>query len=54
MTTIDCRYGSDLGCTAQHSPSATTLEIDDPTDNQGKGERFSPPIWWLPPLSAES
>ncbi len=42
MTTIHCRYGGDLRCTAQHGPSATTLETDAPTDNQGKGERYSP------------
>jgi len=54
MTSINCRYGSDLRCTAQHSPSTTTLEIYDPTDNQGKGERFSPPIWWLTPWPAAS
>ena len=42
MTTIHCRYGGDLRCTAQHGPSETTLETDAPTDNQGKGERFSP------------
>lgn len=54
MTSIHWLYGSDLRCTAQHGPSATTPETNAPTDNQGKGERFSPPIWWLPPLPAAS
>ncbi|MEB3193759.1 MAG: OsmC family protein [Cyanobacteriota bacterium] len=42
MTTIQCLYGGELRCTAHHEPSASLLETDAPTDNQGKGERFSP------------
>jgi putative redox protein len=42
MTTIHCAYGGDLRCTARHEPSASLLDTDAPTDNQGKGERFSP------------
>lgn len=42
MTTMDCVYGGDLRCTARHHASACLLETDAPTDNQGKGERFSP------------
>lgn len=42
MTTILCTYGGELRCTAQHGPSGSQLDTDAPTDNQGKGERFSP------------
>lgn len=42
MTTIQCLYGGELRCTSRHEPSASLLETDAPTDNQGKGERFSP------------
>jgi putative redox protein len=42
MTTIQCLYGGELRCTSRHEPSGTLLETDAPTDNQGKGERFSP------------
>jgi putative redox protein len=42
MTTIDCRYDGSLRCHAVHGPSASTLQTDAPTDNQGQGERFSP------------
>jgi putative redox protein len=42
MTTIQCLYGGELRCTARHDPSASLLETDAPSDNQGKGERFSP------------
>jgi len=42
MTVIDSRYQGQLRCLAQHGPSGTQLETDAPTDNQGKGERFSP------------
>jgi putative redox protein len=42
MTTIQCLYGGELRCTARHDPSASRIETDAPTDNQGKGERFSP------------
>ena len=42
MTTMHCVYGGELRCTARHEPSASQLETDAPTDNQGQGERFSP------------
>ena len=41
MTTMHCVYGGELRCTATHEPSASRLDTDAPTDNQGKGERFS-------------
>lgn len=42
MTTILCSYGGELRCNARHDPSGSLLDTDAPTDNQGKGERFSP------------
>jgi putative redox protein len=35
-------YKGDLRTSATHLQSGTTIETDAPTDNQGKGERFSP------------
>lgn len=35
-------YKGNLRCEAEHLQSKTTLETDAPTDNRGKGERFSP------------
>ncbi len=35
-------YKGDLRTVATHLQSGTTMETDAPTDNQGKGERFSP------------
>ncbi len=35
-------YAGNLRCTAKHIQSGTTIESDAPTDNRGKGERFSP------------
>lgn len=35
-------YTGNLRCTATHVQSGTTIETDAPTDNRGKGERFSP------------
>ncbi len=35
-------YTGDLRTLATHVQSGTTIETDAPTDNQGKGERFSP------------
>ena len=42
MTLIDSTYTGQLRCLASHGPSGTALETDAPTDNQGRGERFSP------------
>ncbi|MBM5797648.1 MAG: OsmC family protein [Cyanobacteria bacterium M_surface_7_m2_040] len=42
MTTITSRYDGGLRCSSSHGPSGCALETDAPTDNQGKGERFSP------------
>ena len=35
-------YTGSLRCTATHLQSGSVLETDAPTDNKGKGERFSP------------
>lgn len=35
-------YDGDLRCTCTHNQSGTVIETDAPTDNRGKGERFSP------------
>jgi uncharacterized OsmC-like protein len=35
-------YNGALRCTAVHEQSNTQIETDAPTDNRGKGERFSP------------
>ena len=35
-------YKGDLRTTSTHIQSGTVIETDAPTDNQGKGERFSP------------
>lgn len=35
-------YNGDLRTTATHLKSGTVVETDAPTDNNGKGERFSP------------
>lgn len=35
-------YTGDLRTTCTHLQSSSTMETDAPTDNQGKGERFSP------------
>lgn len=35
-------YEGNLRCSAQHLQSGSTIETDAPTDNRGKGERFSP------------
>lgn len=35
-------YTGNLRCEAEHIQSGTTIETDAPTDNRGKGEKFSP------------
>ena len=35
-------YHGDLRCQATHLQSGTMIESDAPTDNRGKGEKFSP------------
>lgn len=35
-------YQGDLRCECLHVQSGTIIETDAPTDNRGKGERFSP------------
>ena len=35
-------YEGNLRCNALHLQSGTSIETDAPTDNKGKGERFSP------------
>ena len=40
--TVTIQYQGDLRCTAQHLQSGTIVETDAPSDNRGKGERFSP------------
>ncbi len=40
--TATIQYEGDLRCSAVHLQSGTTITTDAPTDNRGKGERFSP------------
>ena len=40
--TASLAYTGNLRCTALHIQSGTILESDAPTDNRGKGEKFSP------------
>ncbi|QDV07447.1 OsmC-like protein [Planctomycetes bacterium Poly30] len=42
MATIEIRYEGQLRTQAVHLQSSTELITDAPTDNQGKGESFSP------------
>jgi len=42
MTLIDSVYVGELRCRSSHQPSGSELDTDAPTDNQGRGERFSP------------
>lgn len=39
---ITGKYEGDLRVQMVHGPSGTVIETDAPTDNQGKGEKFSP------------
>lgn len=40
--TATIHYEGNLRCNATHIQSGTVIETDAPTDNRGKGERFSP------------
>ncbi len=40
--TANVVYKGQLRCEATHLQSGTVIETDAPTDNRGKGERFSP------------
>ncbi|MFM7710694.1 MAG: OsmC family protein, partial [Ferruginibacter sp.] len=42
MATAEIRYDGDLHCSCVHVQSGTQIETDAPTDNRGKGQRFSP------------
>jgi len=42
IMTASIIYQGDLRCRAQHLQSGTLIETDAPTDNRGKGEKFSP------------
>ncbi len=42
MVAIQVKYEGDLHCRAVHGPSGSELTTDAPTDNQGRGESFSP------------
>ena len=42
MPTITATYLGDLRTQSRHEQSGSTLLTDAPTDNQGKGEAFSP------------
>jgi putative redox protein len=40
--TATIQYEGNLRCNATHLQSGSPIETDAPTDNKGKGERFSP------------
>ena len=42
MVSISIEYTGDLHCNATHGPSGAQVPTDAPSDNQGKGEAFSP------------
>lgn len=39
---VEVTYEGDLHCEARHGPSGDRIATDAPTDNEGKGEHFSP------------
>jgi uncharacterized OsmC-like protein len=42
MVKMTLNYEGGLRCVAKHGPSGSVIETDAPTDNHGKGGRFSP------------
>ena len=42
IMTASIIYEGDLRCRATHLQSGTVIETDAPTDNRGRGEKFSP------------
>lgn len=52
MPTIETIYTGDLRTQALHLQSGKIVITDAPTDNQGKGEAFSPTTSSLPHLEA--
>lgn len=42
MVQMSVTYQGEKHCELKHGPSASIIETDAPTDNGGRGERFSP------------
>ncbi|MBC7421541.1 MAG: OsmC family protein [Bdellovibrio sp.] len=42
MVRMTATYTGEKHCKAKHEPSQSIIETDAPTDNQGRGEKFSP------------
>lgn len=42
MVQMSVTYQGEKHCELQHGPSGSLIETDAPTDNGGRGERFSP------------